>query len=53
MRRALEEFRVGGVPTTIGFHQRLISEPDFIAGDVHTRYVKDKMWAGHPMQHML
>jgi acetyl-CoA carboxylase biotin carboxylase subunit len=53
MRRALREFQISGVPTTIEFHKRLIGEPDFIAGDVHTRYVKEKMWAGHPTQHML
>ncbi len=53
MRRALDEFRIEGVPTTIAFHKRLISEPDFIAGDIHTRYVRDKMWNGHPLQHML
>jgi acetyl-CoA carboxylase biotin carboxylase subunit len=53
MRRALGEYQIGGVPTTIGFHKRLIDEPDFIAGKVHTRYVKEHMWAGHPTQHML
>ncbi len=53
MRRALGEFQIGGVPTTIGFHKRLLDEPDFISGDVHTRYVKEQMWAGHPTQHML
>lgn len=53
MRRALREFQISGVPTTIEFHKRLIGEPDFVAGDVHTRYVKEKMWAGHPTQHML
>lgn len=53
MRRALSETTVAGVPTTIGFHQRLLSEPDFIAGQIHTRYVKETMWAGHPMQHLL
>lgn len=53
MQRALGEFRIEGVPTTIGFHQRLIAEPDFIAGDVHTRYVRDKMWSGQPLQHLL
>ncbi|MBX3521571.1 MAG: acetyl-CoA carboxylase biotin carboxylase subunit [Xanthobacteraceae bacterium] len=53
MRRALGEFQISGVPTTIEFHKRLIGEPDFVAGDVHTRYVKEKMWAGHPTQHML
>lgn len=53
MKRALGEFQISGVPTTIDFHKRLISEPDFVAGDVHTRYVKEQMWAGHPTQHML
>ncbi|MBF6570125.1 MAG: acetyl-CoA carboxylase biotin carboxylase subunit [Candidatus Binataceae bacterium] len=53
MRRALTEFRVEGVPTTLKFHQRLMTEPDFISSDVHTRYVKETMWAGHPAQHML
>ncbi|ALG74484.1 acetyl-CoA carboxylase [Azospirillum thiophilum] len=53
MRRALAETRVEGVPTTIGFHQRLLSDDRFLAGAVHTRYVRETMWAGHPMQHML
>ena len=53
MRRALDEFKVSGVPTTIDFHKRLMVEPDFVAGQVHTRFVKEKMWAGHKMQHML
>jgi acetyl-CoA carboxylase biotin carboxylase subunit len=53
MRRALDEFKVSGVPTTIDFHKRLMVEPDFIAGEVHTRFVKEKMWAGHKLQHML
>jgi acetyl-CoA carboxylase biotin carboxylase subunit len=45
--------RVSGVPTTVPFHERLLSEPAFIAGDVHTRFVRETMWAGHPMQGML
>ncbi len=53
MRRALAEYRLGGVPTTLGFHQRLMDEPDFIAGNVHTRYVRETMWAGHPSQGLL
>jgi acetyl-CoA carboxylase, biotin carboxylase subunit len=53
MRRALAEMVVTGVPSTTGFHQRLLSEPDFVAGRVHTRFVRDTMWAGHPMQHLL
>jgi acetyl-CoA carboxylase biotin carboxylase subunit len=53
MRRALAEYRIDGVPTTPGFHRRLMREPDFIAGNVHTRYVRETMWAGHPSQGMV
>ena len=36
-RRALEEFVIDGISTTIPLHQRLIAEPDFIDGqyDIH------------------
>jgi acetyl-CoA carboxylase, biotin carboxylase subunit len=53
MRRALQECRITGVPSTLSFHQRLLNEPAFIAGDVDTQFVKRHMWAGHPMQHLL
>ncbi len=37
LRRALEEFVIEGIPTTIPLHQRIISNPDFIDGqyDIH------------------
>jgi len=37
LRRALEEFVIGGVDTTLPLHRRLIAEPDFINGhyDIH------------------
>ena len=37
MRRALEEFVIAGIDTTIPLHQQLAAEPDFIDGnyDVH------------------
>ncbi len=46
MRRALEEFRVEGVDTTIPFHRRVVDHPDFIGGRVHTRWVEDELMAG-------
>ncbi|MEE3258473.1 MAG: acetyl-CoA carboxylase biotin carboxylase subunit [Candidatus Latescibacterota bacterium] len=39
MRRALAEFTVEGVATTIPFHRVLLAEPDFIAGKFDTNYV--------------
>ncbi|MBM3554175.1 MAG: acetyl-CoA carboxylase biotin carboxylase subunit [Alphaproteobacteria bacterium] len=37
LRRALEEFVVGGIDTTIPLHHELIAEPDFVNGlyDIH------------------
>jgi acetyl-CoA carboxylase biotin carboxylase subunit len=40
MRRALDEYVVEGIPTTIGFHRRVMDEPDFVAGRLHTRFVE-------------
>jgi len=40
MQRALGEFRIEGVKTTISFHDRLLSHPAFIAGDINTRFLE-------------
>jgi acetyl-CoA carboxylase biotin carboxylase subunit len=39
MRRALEMFVVEGIYTTIPLHQRILSDPEFIAGKVDTNFV--------------
>ena len=40
LRRALEEFVIEGVDTTIPLHQKLISEPDFINGDYDIHWLE-------------
>ena len=40
-RRALNEFRIDGIKTTIPFHLRVLEEPDFLAGDYHTDSVTE------------
>ena len=40
MQRALLEMQVEGVETTREFQRKLISSPEFMAGDVHTRFVE-------------
>ncbi len=37
LRRALSEFVVGGIKTTLPLHQRIVEDPDFISGnyDIH------------------
>jgi acetyl-CoA carboxylase biotin carboxylase subunit len=39
MRRALEMFVVEGIYTTIPLHQRILADPEFIAGKVDTNFV--------------
>ena len=41
LRRALEEFVVGGVSTTIPLHARLIQNPDFIDGVYHIHWLEE------------
>jgi acetyl-CoA carboxylase, biotin carboxylase subunit len=40
MRRALSEFVVEGVKTTIPFHLRLMNDPDFIKGNYTTKFLE-------------
>ena len=59
-RRALAEFTVGGMPTVIGFHQAVVSDPAFAPADpeqafgVYTRWIETEFdntiapWAGEP-----
>ena len=40
MERALDEFIVEGIHTTIPFHQKIMADPDFQSGKFDTRYVE-------------
>ncbi len=42
MRRALEEYRIVGVKTNIPFHQSLLEQARFIAGNFDTRFVEER-----------
>ena len=42
MRRALKEFIVEGVKTTIPFHQKVMEDPDFVAGNFNTGFLEQK-----------
>ena len=41
MRRALDEFVVEGVKTTIPFHLQLMDDPDYLAGNYTTKFMED------------
>jgi acetyl-CoA carboxylase biotin carboxylase subunit len=40
MRRALREFVIEGVKTTIPFHRKLLKDPDFISGNYTTKFME-------------
>jgi acetyl-CoA/propionyl-CoA carboxylase biotin carboxyl carrier protein len=42
-RRALREYRVTGIATTIPFHLLALESPSFLSGTHHTRTVEDEM----------
>ncbi|MFT5678852.1 MAG: acetyl-CoA carboxylase biotin carboxylase subunit [Patiriisocius sp.] len=39
MRRALDEFHIEGIKTTIPFHRQLMDHPDYIAGNYTTAFM--------------
>ena len=48
MRRALQEYTIVGIQTTIPFHRRVMEDPKFLAGEVDTTYVEAMLAALPP-----
>jgi acetyl-CoA carboxylase biotin carboxylase subunit len=44
MSRALDEFVIEGIHTTIPFHKAMMKNPDFIAGNIDTKYLERNDW---------
>ncbi len=43
MRRALDEFVVEGVKTTVPFHKSVLGTEAFVSGNLHTKWIEDLM----------
>lgn len=43
MRRALSEFKISGVVTTIPFQQEVLKNPHFCSGDIDTQFIYKRM----------
>ncbi|MDG2194351.1 MAG: acetyl-CoA carboxylase biotin carboxylase subunit [Polaribacter sp.] len=41
MKRALDEFTIEGIKTTIPFHRQLMDHPDYLAGNYTTKFMED------------
>ena len=46
MNRALDEFVIEGIKTTIPFHRKVLANAAFRAGDVHTNFIQHRMSDG-------
>lgn len=42
MQRALDEYQIDGLATTIPFHKRLLRHRGFISGDTYTRFLQEE-----------
>lgn len=43
MRNALNEYHIEGVETTMPFHKRILEDESFKRGDIHTRFVEERI----------
>ena len=41
LRRALEEYIVTGIKTNAGLFRRILEEPDFLRGEIHTKWLDE------------
>ena len=48
MERALDEFIIEGIKTTVPFHQKLMKDPQFRAGNFTTAFINTFDWTGEP-----
>lgn len=40
MKRALDEFIIEGIDTTIPFHKEILKDPNFLSGETYTNYIE-------------
>ncbi len=43
MKRALSEYHISGIQTTVEFHRQLMQNPYFCCGDIDTQFINRQM----------
>jgi acetyl-CoA carboxylase biotin carboxylase subunit len=38
--QAIDDFVIEGVPTTLGLQREIVTHPDFVANNIHTRWLE-------------
>ncbi len=42
-QRALDEFKIDGIKTTIPFYKKIITNKNFVSGNIHTHFIEEEM----------
>jgi len=45
LRRALDEYAITGIKTNVGLFRRILSEPDFLRAEIHTKWLDEILGA--------
>ena len=48
LRRALEEYTITGIRTNVSLFRRILTEPDFLRGEIHTKWLDELLARPHP-----
>jgi len=47
LRRALDEYTITGIRTNAGLFRRILTEPEFLRGEIHTRWLDELLRRPH------
>ncbi len=48
LRRALDEYTITGIRTNVGLFRRILGEPEFLASDIHTKWLDELLARPRP-----
>jgi acetyl-CoA carboxylase, biotin carboxylase subunit len=48
LRRALDEYSITGIRTNVGLFRRILTEPEFLSGEIHTKWLDELLARPRP-----
>jgi acetyl-CoA carboxylase biotin carboxylase subunit len=48
LRRALDEYTITGIRTNVSLFRRILSEPEFLRAEIHTKWLDELLARPHP-----
>ena len=48
LRRALDEYTITGIRTNVSLFRRILAEPEFLRGEIHTKWLDELLSRPHP-----